>query len=368
MSTALLAPATAPAAALVPANLKALGLSDADTPRVLELSAQLHNPSPNAVHAFGRDASKRTTEFADTMLDEVRNSDLEKTGQRLGEVVKLARQIDLKQVANRSTLPVIGPLVDRFRTTRADIMQSFTSTRTQIDQLIEDIDGTQKNMIQRNEQLETMLQAVRDEHREMGLYIAAGELALQQLATRRAELAAEGVHDPLKAQEASDVESAMSLLEKRVADLRVLQHAALQAMPTIRLIQTQNTVLADKFENIKELTIPAWKRTFVLQLSLNDQANAVKLAKNIDDTTNAMLRHSADLLHSNAVATAKSNQRLVIDVETLRYVHTKLIDTLQDVRKANEEGVTARKAAEAQLLTLREDVQRKLAPPAPAVH
>lgn len=357
-----------PAAALPDMSFRGLGLSEADRPRVLELSRQLENPSPNTVHAFGRDASRRTAEFADTMLEEVRNTDLGKTGERLGDVVKLARQIDLKQIANRSNVPVLGPLIDRFRTTRDDIVQSFSSTRTQIDQLLVDIDGTQRSMLSRNEQLETMLQAVREEHHEMGLHIAAGELALAELATRRAGLAAEGQHDPMKAQEAADVESAMGLLEKRVADLRVLQHAALQAIPTIRLIQTQNTVLADKFENIRELTVPAWKRAFVLQLSLNDQANAVKLAKSIDDTTNAMLRHSADLLYANAVSTAKANQRLVIDVDTLRHVHTKLIETLQDVRKANEDGITARQATERQLLTLRADVQSRLAPPSVTAH
>lgn len=344
--------------------MESIGLQKEDRPRVEELSALLANATPAKIHAFGREASKNTAVFADKMLDEVRNSDLQETGARLGKVVNLARNIDLKQIAVRSNIPVIGPLINRFRSTRGDIVQRFTSTREQIDQLVDDISKTEGNLSSSNANLEMMMEAVRDEHHEMGLHIVAGQIALANLRTKHTEQAASAQSNPLRAQEQADLAAAINMLDKRVSDLRVLQHAALQSLPTIRLIQVQNTLLQDKFQNIKELTIPAWKRQFVLQLSLNDQANAALLAKNIDDTTNAMMRASADLLHENAVATAKSNQRLVIDVETLDYVHTQLIETLQDVRKTNEEGMVKRRESEARLLQLRKDVQEKLAGPA----
>ena len=344
-------------------DLRAIGLSEHDLPRVIELSTALADVTPAKIQAFGREASKNTAAFADTMLEEVRNGDLESTGKQLGEVVRLARNIDLKQISNRSNIPVLGALINRFRATRGDLVQNFTSTRAQIDQLVGDIGKTEGNLATRTANLDTMMEAVRDEHHEMGLHIAAGELALQDLRTRHAAQAAAAVNDPMQAQQHADLTAAINMLEKRVADLRVLQHAALQSMPTIRLIQVQNALLQDKFQNIKELTIPAWKRQFVLQLALNDQEQAAKLAKSIDDTTNSMMRASADLLRENAISAAKSNQRLVIDVETLQYVHTQLIETLQDVRKTNEEGLAKRREAEVKLLQLKKEVQAKLAGP-----
>ncbi len=60
----------------------------------------------------------------------------------------------------------------------------------------------------------------------------------------------------------------------------------------------------------------------MLSLTLNEQKNAVQLATHIDNTTNDLLQRNAELLHRTSVETAKANQRLVIDVETLKECRT----------------------------------------------
>jgi uncharacterized protein YaaN involved in tellurite resistance len=140
---------------------------------------------------------------------------------------------------------------------------------------------------------------------------------------------------------------------KRADDMRVLQHAALQTLPMIRIIQSNNLTLIDKFHNIQQLTLPAWKRAFMLALTLDEQKNAVQLADSIDNATNAMMRRNAELLHSNSVATAKANQRLVVDVSTLKDVHEQILRTLQDVRREHEQGQAQRREALGELDRLR---------------
>lgn len=346
--------------ALTATALQSIGLSLSDMNEIKAISESLQGGSASVIHAFGRDASKKSAAFADSLLEEVRNTDLDKTGKQLTDVVRVARSVDLKQINNRSNIPVIGGLINLFRGKRGDLVQAFSSTRDQVDALIVDIGKTQASLGSRSDHLEAMLETVRDEYRDIGMHIAGGELALEGMRMNKLALAQAQSTDPMHAQHVAELSTAESLLEKRVSDLRVLQHAALQSLPTIRLIQSQNQVLRDKFENIKELTIPAWKRQFVLQIALREQENAVKLSKAIDDTTNDMLRSSADLLHDNAVATAKSNQRLVIDVDTLRYVHTQLIETLQDVQAANEDGLKERRRVESDLLALRNDLQARM--------
>ncbi|NEU35014.1 toxic anion resistance protein, partial [bacterium LRH843] len=87
--------------------------------------------------------------------------------------------------------------------------------------------------------------------------------------------------------------------------------------PMIRIIQSNNLMLVDKFYAIKNITLPAWKNQISLAISLNEQKNSVQLANTIDDATNDLLKRNADLLHQNSVDTAKANQRSVIDIETL---------------------------------------------------
>ena len=62
------------------------------------------------------------------------------------------------------------------------------------------------------------------------------------------------------------------------------------------------------------------------------------LANDIDNANNELLRSNAKLLHRNAVETMRANQRLVIDVSTLKEVQDTLIQTVGDVIKIQREG------------------------------
>jgi uncharacterized protein YaaN involved in tellurite resistance len=94
----------------------------------------------------------------------------------------------------------------------------------------------------------------------------------------------------------------------------------------------------------------------MLALTLDEQKNAVELASTIDDATNSMMRRNADLLHQNSVNTARANQRLVIDVDTLRAVHDKILLTLTEVRKEHAQGAASRREAITELARLRQEM------------
>lgn len=364
-------PTTQHAAVTTPLSAEALsqlGLEVDDHGDVQELAQKLSDLSPSTIHAFGKEASKNTTEFSEELLERVRNDDLAESGAKLTKVVSIARNLNLTKLSARSRVPVVGPLIDRFRMSKSDLVQRFTNTREQIDQLMLDVDTQTNEMVARVKDLDTMWDIVSEEKRKLGLHAAAGQVRLAEIETERLQLA--GRTDPEIQARLAELDNATRLLDKRVSDLKVLQHAAYQALPTIRIIQANNMMLVEKFHSIREITIPTWKRGFMLQLSLNEQRNAVDLVNAVDDATNDMLRANAKLLHQNAVETAKANQRLAIDVETLQFVHNELIETIEDVRSTHAEGMRKRKDAESKLMALREDVQQRLAAPTapPAIH
>ena len=121
--------------------------------------------------------------------------------------------------------------------------------------------------------------------------------------------------------------------------------------------------LIEKFNAVRSITIPSWKRQFAIQLSLEEQKNAVELSNAIDDATNEIMRRNADLMRQTSVETAKANQRAVIDIATLRHVHEQLIQTVEEVRTIHRDGMAQRRQAEADLVRMREDVQKRLAAP-----
>lgn len=337
------------------------GLAALPQEKVNELVARLENGTLSAVHEFGRELGQHTAAHTDALLEQVKSKDLDVMGSRLAEIVTAARGLNLGPLSdNRSKVPLIGGLIDRMKLKGGALLTKFQDVRTQVDGLVAEVQGMQGGLAARVQQLDQSFESVKQEHALLGAHIQAGEIALTKLQGRLAMDSALAQTDPVKAQEVQDLRSAIASLEKRIADMRVLQHSALQQLPMIRMVQANNRMLIEKFHNIKELTVPAWKRQFMLALSLNEQKNAVELANHIDDATNEFLRENARLLKDNTINTARANQRMVIDVATLQEVHESLMSTVQEVVRINQEGVQQRSAAGAQLLAMRQQMARQM--------
>jgi uncharacterized protein YaaN involved in tellurite resistance len=346
---------------LTPIALQDLGLKESDVAEIHQVAQRIQPSNPASVSEFGRDVSEHTSAYADTLLDQVRSSDLDEAGTKLTEVVNVARSLNIGALsAKRSRLPVIGPVIDRFRLRKANFVGKFDTTRGQIEDLLGEVQTTQTNIRTRNLSLEDMFGSVCQEHRLLGIHIAAGRVRLADLSSDANALRGNIGNDPAKVQQLADLDALIANLDKRVGDLVALQHSAMQSLPTIRLIQANNQMLVDKFHTIREITVPAWKRQFMLAITLNEQENAVALATKIDDTTNDLLRRNAALLHRNTVETAKANQRMVIDVDTLQIVHDSLIKTVEDMIVIQREGVQKRRQGEKQIQAMRGALQSRL--------
>jgi len=307
--------------------------SPAVAARIAALAAELAAGDLDRIHGFGREIGLQASRHADELLAKVRGSELEAIGGKLSQIVTAAQTINVAALASRrSSLPVIGPLLDRFRLKAGEVVRRFQDVRAQVDTLIAEVDAMQTGLAARNEALEASFLSVREEHELLEIHMAAGERTLGVL-RRRVDATAAADADPMARQARDDLKAALDALEKRVADMKVLQHSAMQQLPMIRMVQANNRMLIEKFHTIRELTVPAWKRQFMLALSLNEQQSAVQLANSIDDATNHFLLENAKLLKENTVSTARANQRLVIDVETLRRVHDSLVETM-DMREA----------------------------------
>ncbi len=349
--------AATPAPSAVAATLaaaKPIEGNPAAQARIRKLAADLAGGDIERIHAFGREIGVEASQHADEILGRVRGSELDVIGGKLTAIVTAAQTINVSALSNsRSSLPIIGSIVDRFRLKAGEVVRRFQDVRTQVDALVSEVEAMQVGLTARNEALENSFRSVRNEHDLLAIHLGAGELALVVLGQRIDAMTDVGL-DALKLQERNDLQAAVHALEKRIADMKALQHAALQQLPMIRMVQTNNRMLIEKFHTIRELTVPAWKRQFMLALSLNEQKSAVQLANTIDDATNQFLLENARLLKDNTLSTARANQRLVIDIDTLRQVHDSLVQTMQEVIRINADGVKARAEISKDLLRMRE--------------
>ena len=248
-------------------------------------------------------------------------------------------------------------MLSKIRGAKQNFDQHFNTTKEQIDALVTEIEKSQTGLKARVGTLDKMFDGVQDEYKQLGVYIAAGKIKQQELQTEISTLTQQEQNQNTN-QRIYDLNHLANNLEKRVSDLQVLQQSALQTLPMIRIIQSNNLMLVDKFYAIKNITLPAWKNQISLAISLHEQKNSVQLANTIDNATNELLKRNADLLHQNSVDTAKANQRSVIDIETLEHVQNTLINTVNDVIQIQKEGMQKREEASTRIRALQTNLQQ----------
>ena len=337
-------------------NLKELGLQPQDFSEVMDAHKELADISTTVVAEYGKNIANKTSTYTDELLNLVQNKDLDATGQKLNEVVQVAQQLNTSSILNKSkNSGFFGGLLSKFKGAKQSFDQHFNTTKEQIDVLVKEIESSQSGLKARVGTLDKMFDAVQEEYKQLGVYIAAGQLKQQDIQQQISSLTTLE-QDQKTTQQIYDFNHLANNLEKRVSDLQVLQQSAMQTLPMIRIIQSNNLMLVDKFYAIKNITLPAWKNQISLAISLQEQKNSVQLAKAIDDTTNELLRRNAELLHQNSVDTAKANQRSVIDVETLEHVQNTLIKTVNDVIQIQKEGMQKRAEARSRLRALQESL------------
>ena len=337
-------------------DLKELGLQPADFQEVLAARKELQNMSHNSVAEYGKNIATKTSTYTDELLNLVQNRDLDATGQKLNQVVQVAQQLNTSSILNKKkSSGFFGNIISKFKGAKDNFDAHFNTTKEQLDVLVKEIETSQSGLKARVDTLDKMFDGVQDEYKQLGVHIAAGRLREQELQQEISTLTALQ-QDQSTTQKIYDLNHLANNLEKRVSDLQVLQQSAMQTLPMIRIIQSNNLMLVDKFYAIKNITLPAWKNQISLAISLSEQKNSVQLANTIDDATNELLRRNADLLHQNSVDTAKANQRSVIDIETLEHVQNTLIKTVNDVIQIQKEGVQKRTEATVRLKALQDNL------------
>lgn len=64
-------------------TLKELGLQDSDAGDVRQVAQKIQPSNPASVSEFGRAVAEHTSRYADSLLDQVRNRDLDEAGLKL---------------------------------------------------------------------------------------------------------------------------------------------------------------------------------------------------------------------------------------------------------------------------------------------
>ena len=142
--------------------------------------------------------------------------------------------------------------------------------------------------------------------------------------------------------------------------LELTRNISLQMGPQIRLLQNNNTMMAEKIQSTIVNTIPLWKNQMVLALGMAHSQQAMQAERAVTDAANELLRKNAATLKQGTIDIAKESERGVVDIETLQQTHRDLLSTLDELNKIRADGKAKRAAAEQELGRIEGELKQKL--------
>ncbi|MCI0130692.1 MULTISPECIES: toxic anion resistance protein [Enterococcaceae] len=337
-------------------------LSDERKQQAQELANQIDTNDSQSILSYGVAAQQKLSEFSHTMLNHVQTQDIGPMGDSLTELMYRLNEASPSELEAKD-----GNLFKRmFGKVKQSIYETtakYQKIGAQIDKIAVKLDHEKNGLLEDNSMLEQLYHKNKDYFDALNIYIAAGELKIEELQTKtipEAMALAEKTGDQMDTQIVNDLNQFVDRLEKRTYDLKLARQITIQQAPQIRLIQNTNQALAEKIQASINTAIPLWKNQVAIALTLLRQKDAVTAQRQVSETTNDLLAKNSEMLKISAIETAKENERGIVDIETLQKTQNDLIETIQETLKIQQEGKEKRRNAELELAMMEEDLKNKL--------
>ena len=326
---------------------------------VREFAKQIDITNSAQVLAYGSAAQKNIAEFSAQALEKVRTKDLGEVGDILSDLVGQLNGLDMTGEKPKGLKGLFKKAAQSF----SDMKVKYDKAETNVNKITEALNQHWITLNKDIVTMDSMYEMNQAYLKELTMYIIAGKLRLEEL--RATELPAiqkkaEESGAPEDALAANDYAAMLGRFEKKIHDLELTRMISIQMAPQIRLIQNNDSLMVEKIQTAIDNTIPLWKSQMVLALSMYNSQQAMEATHEVSEVTNELLRKNAAALHTGSVGVAQEAERGIVDLETLQETNKELIQTLEDVRKIQDDGRARRAAAEAELGRIEGELKQKL--------
>ncbi|MEG2649278.1 MAG: toxic anion resistance protein, partial [Eubacterium sp.] len=312
----------------------------------------------NLVMQYGAGAQKKIADFSDTALDNVKTQDLGEVGNMLTSMVVELKKFDVDE-EDKGIFGFFKKGANKIEGMKA----KYAAAETNVNKICDVLEGHQIQLLKDIAMLDKMYDINLTYFKELSMYILAGKKKLEEVQTVDLPALVEKSKRtgfPEDAQAANDLASMCNRFEKKLHDLELTRVISMQMAPQIRLVQNNDTLMAEKIQSSLVNTIPLWKSQMVLALGVAHSTEAAKAQSQVTDMTNALLRKNAETLKINTIETAKESEKGIVDIETLKKTNESLISTFDEVLQIQADGRQKRREAEVELAKIEGELKNKL--------
>lgn len=340
------------------ARLDDSNLSDEEKQMVNEFAEKIDIMQTNAILQYGSASQAKVADFSENVLKNVRSKDLDEIGDVLTDLVGELKGFQIEEKEKG-----LSAFFKKSTNKVANIKNKYDSAEKNVDKIVKILEGHQVTLLKDITMLDMLYEKNLVHFKELTMYILAGYKRLEKIKAEDLPAALKKAEEsglPEDAQAANDLSAAINRFEKKLYDLELTRMVSIQMAPQIRLVQNNDTMMVEKIQSTLVNTIPLWKSQMLIALGIAHSQEAIKAQNEVTEMTNKMLKQNAESLKIATINTARESERGIVDIETLTETNQKLIDTLEEVKKIQEEGRSKREAAQVELRRIETELQSKL--------
>lgn len=333
-------------------------LTQEEREQVDAFAQQIDLRNSGAVLHYGVGTQKKLADFSERALNNVRTKDMGEVGNMIAALVTELKSFD----AEEESKGFFG-FLKKGENKMSMMKAKYNKVETNVNQIVKVLENHQIQLMKDIDVLDRMYEMNLMYFKELTMYILAGKKKLQEVRTKELPLLQQKAQKsglPEDAQEARDLADLCERFEKKLYDLELTRTVSVQTAPQIRMVQNSDTLMAEKIQSTIVNTIPLWKSQMVIAIGVEHSAQAARAQREVTDMTNALLKKNADALKMATIESAKESERGIVDLETLKHTNETLITTLDEVMKIQSEGREKRRAAEAELTDMENQLKHKM--------
>ena len=342
-----------------PVQVEDTPLSPEEQKMVNDFAEKIDLTNSQMVLQYGAASQKKLSDFSETALSRVKTQDMGETGELITGLIAELQGFDANAEQPKGILGF-------FKKTSNSIEQlktRYDSADRNVERIKAKLEDHQVVLMKDIAMLDKMYEYNLVYFKELTMYILAGKKKLADVRANELKAAQEKAQRtqlPEDAQAARDLADMCDRFEKKLYDLELTRNVSIQMGPQIRLIQSNDTMMAEKIQTTIVNTIPLWKNQMVLALGIAHSQQAMAAERAVTDATNELLKKNAATLKQGTIDIAKESERGIVDIETLQQTNKQLIETLDELNKIRADGKVKRANAEQELGRIEGELRQKM--------
>lgn len=280
------------------------------------------------INSYGVSSMAKLGAVNNDVLKGAKANLLDEAGAGLSQLLVASEAFDPKNLGKTKGL------LFKAKLTFAQLRTNFDSAYDQVQRLSGKVDSQVAMLHKQIKDLETMWNGAKAAHRELEVEIAKLE---QDIANEEAFPPTFDPNDPFAATEEQKWQSMLSQARNHLEDLRRMKTVTAQNGVIITMMASNCTALIQKFNGVKNFTIPQLTTTFTMMVEQMKQKAAVELQARIDDTNSKATRANAKLLGDNTRAIQEQLAKSVVSVEDITFTNDAIMQAVRETKAIQEQ-------------------------------